>query len=224
MYKSLFMLLISLPLVADFFPKTTTTTIKAINKQIEVSKPLKKGMSCIIIHNYGNNIKAMTHICEVTSHNTIKVIQGNIIQHQNIPTINTSPKVGDSVKVGYLYSNLLLIAPDEKTYENITKKYHKKWLHPDLYAMFLSQENIDEITKESLEEFAKRYQVGLIMIVKKREIVLYDPISKNIVAKKPYKAIGNKSKYPFYMHFKELDTGWFSKKDGDYYQSVERFK
>jgi len=226
MYKILFVICISIPLLADFFPKSTTTTIaKATNNSIVLRKPLNRdGISCAIIHDYGNNIKALTFMAkQISKDGIIKLIDSDIIHHDNIPTINTKPKVGDSVICGYLYNNILLLAPNEQTYEILTKKYHKNWMHPDLYAMFLSQEGESTISKESLKEFAKRYQIGLVMIVQQNQIILYDPISKSIVGKQNYKPNSNKTKYPFYMHFKEIDSGWFSKKDGDYYKTMERF-
>ena len=226
MYKILLAILCTIPLLADFFPQTTTTTIKSVTSEhIKLNKPLKQnGMSCAIIHDYGNNIHALTHMCkQISKDGDIQLIDSDIIHHDNIPTINTKPKVGDKVIGGYLYSNLLLIAPNEQTYENITKTYHKKWIHPDLFAMFLSQEGESTPTKETLKEFAKRYQVGLVMIVQKNRAILYDPMSEQTVSTKSYKAIGDSSKYPFYMHFKEIDSGWFSKKDGDYYKTMERF-
>jgi hypothetical protein len=226
MYKILVSILITIPLMADFFPKTTTTTISKVDEHtITLKKALPKvGMSCAIVHNYGNNINALIHMAkQVSKDGKIKLIDSDIIHHDNIPTINTKPHVGDKVIGGYLYSNILLLAPNEQTYENITKTYNKKWIHPDLFAMFLSQDGSAEPTKETLKAFAKRYQVGLIMIVQKNKIVLYDPLSQEEVASKAFKPQNKQTKYPFYMHFKEIESGWFSKKDGDYYKTMERF-
>jgi len=226
MYKILFAICITIPLLADFFPKSSVTTIaKANDKQIVLKKPLSiNGMSCAIIHNYGNNIKALTFMAkQISKDGTIQLIDSDIIHHDSIPTINTKPQVNDKVIGGYLYNNVLLLAPNEQTYEALTKQYHKNWMHPDLYAMFLSQEGDETPTKESLKGFAKRYQIGLVMIVRKNQIILYDPMSESIVSNKSFKPITNKTKYPFYMHFKEIDGGWFSKKDGDYYKTMERF-
>jgi len=228
MYKILLALFITLPIWADFFPKTTTTTIKSVSDNgIVLHKPLAKvGMSCAIIHNYGNNINALIAMGKQTSPNgSVKLIDSDIVHHDSIPTINTKPKVGDKVIGGYLYNNLLLIAPNEKTYKELTNKYHKKWIHPDLFAMFLSQEGDATPTKESLKGFAKRYQIGLVMIVKQNNIILYDPLSQNVISSKSYKNSNSDAKYPFYMHFKEIESGWFSSnKDGNYYKTMEQFK
>jgi hypothetical protein len=225
MNKILSLCLIStLTLFANFFPNTIHTTISKVqNGQIILKRPIQEGTSCAIVHDYGNNIKALTHMCK-QENGKIELIDIDTIHHDNIPTINTKPKAGDVVIGGYLYSNILLLTPNEEIYKNLTKQYNKKWIHPDLYALFLSQEGDDEVTKESLKNFAKRYQIGLIMIVKTNQIVLFDPYSKHIVATKSYKADTKKAKYPFYMHFEELESGWFAKKDGNYYQEMEKIK
>jgi len=211
---------------ADFFPKSSITTIiKATDNEIVLKSPLShNGMSCAIIHNYGNNIKALTFMAkQISKDGSIKLIDSDIIHHNKIPTINTKPKVGDRIIGGYLYNNTLLLAPDEQTYKFLTEKYHKNWTHPDLYAMFLLQEGEDSITKKSLKLFAKRYQIGLIMIVRQKSIVLYDPISETIINTQNYTSNSTKAKYPFYMHFKQINSDWFSKKNRDYYKEVERF-
>jgi hypothetical protein len=214
----------TITLFANFFPSTIKTTITKIkDTQIILKHPIKNGTSCAIVHDYGNNIKALTHMCK-QENGKIELIDSDIIHHDNIPTINTPAKVGDIVIGGYLYDNVLLLTPNETTYKNLTKQYNKKWIHPDLYALFLSQEGDGEVTKESLKNFAKRYQIGLVMIVKSNQIVLFDPYSQHIVSTKSYTTDTKKAKYPFYMHFKELDSGWFSKKDGNYYKEMERFK
>jgi len=225
MNKILSLCLIStIVLFANFFPSTIHTTIAKIkDDQIILKYPIKDKTSCAIVHDYGNNIKALTFMCK-QENGKVKLIDSDIIHHDSIPTINTKPQVGDSVIGGYLYDNVLLLAPNEEVYKNLTKQYNKKWIHPDLYALFLSQEGDDKVTKESLKSFAKRYQIGLVMIVKSNQIALYDPYSKDIVATKSYKTDTKKAKYPFYMHFEELDSGWFAKKDGNYYQEMEIFK
>jgi len=227
MRKIALFILSALPLFAGFFPPTVHTSISASNgTDIKLSKPFPiNGMSGVVIHNYGNDLKAITgYIAQVSSDGNSKLITKEIIHHEELPTIKTQIFSGDKVIGGYLYDNVLLLAPDADTYARVTKETHKKWIHPDLFALFLSQEGDAFPTKENLAKFAKEYQVGLIYIIKRDTAVLFDPISGQTVSRKNIKNTSQKAQFPFFMRFDEIKTGWFSKSDhGNYYQVMEQF-
>jgi len=227
MRKIALFILSALPLFAGFFPPTVHTSVSASNgTDIKLSKPFPiNGMSGVVIHNYGNDLKAITgYIAQVSSDGNSKLITKEIIHHEELPTIKTQIFSGDKVIGGYLYDNVLLLAPDADTYARVTKETHKKWIHPDLFALFLSQEGDAFPTKENLAKFAKEYQVGLIYIIKRDTAVLFDPISGQTVSRKNIKNTSQKAQFPFFMRFDEIKTGWFSKSDhGNYYQVMEQF-
>ena len=222
MHKFLLIALLSLPIFADFFPKTVETTIaNADANNIKLTKPLpQNGMSGIVLHSYKKNAKAITgYIRQTASDGSVSILNHEAIPHENLPTIKTPIQKGDKVIGGYMYDNVLLLAPDEKTYADITKQYNKNWVHPDLYAVFLSTEGEALPTKENLVAFAKAHQVGLVYIVRKNSAVLFDPISKKIVAKQSIESVSSNAKFPFFSHFDEIDSGWFSSKEtGNYYE------
>ena len=227
MRKIALFILSALPLFAGFFPPTVHTSVSASNgTDIKLSKPFPvNGMSGVVIHNYGNDLKAITgYIAQVSSDGSSKLITKEIIHHEKLPTIKTQIFSGDKVIGGYLYDNVLLLAPDADTYARVKKEAHKKWIHPDLFALFLSQEGDAFPTKENLAKFAKEYQVGLIYIIKRDTAVLFDPISGQTVSRKNIKNTPQKAQFPFFMRFDEIKTGWFSKSDhSDYYQVMEQF-
>jgi len=130
-------------------------------------------------------------------------------------------KIGDTVIGGYLYNNILLLAPDADTYAKIVDTYHKNWIHPDLFALYLSTEGDEKVTRENLSDFAKKYQIGLVYIVRKNTAVLLDPVSGKIVSGKTVSNLPAKGQYPFYMHFEKLESGWFGgEAKGDYYHMM----
>jgi hypothetical protein len=225
MRKIAFMVLAALPLFAGFFPPTVQTSISNVaGKNVSLRSALPvPGMSGIVIHNYGNNLQAITRTLMQTSPGKAKLLENDTIIHDELPTIKTAVRAGDKVIGGYLYNNVLLLAPDANTYARVTSSANKQWVHPDLYALFLSQEGEASPSRENLAVFAKKYQVGLIYIIKKNSAVLLDPISGQIVSKKSVNGMPSKAQYPFYMRFDEIKTGWFSKgsKKGSYYNMVE---
>ena len=227
MRKIALITLLSLPIFAGFFPQTMHSSIKSVNGASIMlkSKFPVNGMSGVVIHNYGNGLNAVTsRIAQTNSDGSTTLISPDIIHHEELPTIKTAVKVGDKVIGGYLYQNILVLAPDADSYAKITASYNKKWIHPDLFALYLSVEGDAHPTKENLARFAKKYQVGLILIIRKNEAVLLDPISGKIVGKKAMSQLPKKGFYPFYMRFEDIDSGWFSSnKKGNYYQEMSTF-
>ena len=224
MRKIALLSLLSLPIFAGFFPSTVHTSIKSVEGSSIMlkSKFPTNGMSGVVTHTYGNGLTAITsRISQISSDGATTLIDADIIHHDELPTINTAVSAGDKVIGGYLYNNVLLLAPDADTYAKIVKSYPKKWIHPDLFALYLSTQGDERPTKENLSLFAKKYQIGLIYIVRKDTEVLLDPISGEIVSQKAVSNLPEKGQFPFYMRFEQLESGWFgSTATGNYYQTM----
>ena len=227
MYKIALIALISLPLFAGFFPQTVHTSIKSVkgNAITLNSKFPLNGMSGVVIHNYGNDLTAITsRITQTSSNGQAVLLDADVIDHDALPSIKTSVAPKDKVIGGYLYNNILLLAPDADTYAKITASKQKKWIHPDLFATYLSVVGDDIPTKENLASFAKKFQIGLIYIVRKDTAVLLDPISGKIVGQKNMAGLPQKGQFPFYMRLKSIESGWFggsSNTTGNYYNTMQ---
>lgn len=224
MRKIALLLLAALPLFADFFPPAIQTTVSSVgDKSIILERPFPiNGMSGVIVHTYDDNLATVTHrITQTSTQGNAEFVDMPIIHHDSLPGIKTAVHTGDKAIGGYLYDNVLLLAPDAQTYSKMTAQYAKTWVHPDLYALFLSQEGDDVPTKENLAKFAEMYQVGLVCIIHKERAVLLDPFSGKIVGQKALSGMPAQGQYPFFMHFDEIKSGWFgSKKEGNYYQTM----
>jgi hypothetical protein len=225
MRKIALIALLSLPLFAGFFPQPVHTSIKSVKGDVITlnSKFPVNGMSGVVIHNYGNDLTAITsRIAQTSSDGSASLLSADIIQHENLPTIKTTVVPKDKVIGGYLYNNVLLLTPDAETYAKIVSQHAKKWIHPDLFALYLSAQGEEGPTKENLKHFAKKYQVGLVYIVRKNSAVLLDPVSGKIVSEKPISNLPKEGQFPFYMRFEQIDSGWFgSDAKGNYYNTME---
>jgi hypothetical protein len=225
MHKIALIALLSLPLFAGFFPQTVHTSVKSVKgNTITLNKKFPiNGMSGVVIHNYGNDLTAITsRIAQTSSDESVALVSTDILHHDELPTIKTPVSPKDKVIGGYLYNNVLLLAPDADTYAKITSSHHKKWIHPDLFALYLSVEGEDKPTRENIARFAKKYQVGLVYIVRKNSAVLLDPVSEKIVSQKSMTNLPAKGAFPFYMRFKKRGSGWFgSDVEGNYYNTME---
>ena len=212
---------------AGFYPTKVDTTVTAVNaNSITLSKALpRKGMSGVVVHQFDARLQAIVGYIAQSDGNSARTISGTAITHTSLPSVKNSYRVGDSVIGGYMYDNILLLAPNEKVYADITRENNKNWVHPDIFATFLSKNSQGLPTKENLEIFAKEYQVGLIYIVKKSVAILYDPISHSVVGKREFNSAITDIKAPFYMRLKSIKSGMFSTTTGgNYYQIMDSIK
>jgi len=218
-FISLFIVVVST--FADFFPKTTYATIMSIEgRSATLSNPLPvNNMSGIVMHTFKNGKQAITSLVVQNEPKEVNILNDDLLEHRGLPTPKSLAQPGDKVIGGYLYDNVLVLAPNAKTYAKITESNSKHWIHPDLYAAYLARVGDDSPSYSNLAGFAKEAQVGLIYIVQKNRAVLFDPISKEIIAKKPFQPIGTEAKYPFYNRFSSTGNSFFSS-GGDYYDSV----
>jgi len=206
---------------ADFFPKTAYATIMSVEgSSVTLSNPLPlNGMSGIVLHSFKNGKKAISSILIQYTPKNINVYKGDLLEHRGLPTPKSIAQPGDKVIGGYLYDNILVLAPNAKTYTKITQSSPKHWIHPDLYAAYLARVGDDTPDDSNLAGFAKEAQVGLIYVVQKNRAILFDPISQKIIAQKPFQPVGTEAKYPFYNRFSSTGNSFFSS-GGDYYDSV----
>lgn len=226
-FSLLYFSLFSLPIFAGFFPSPVHTSVQSLDGSSIALKskfPID-GMSGVVIHPYENGLTAITaRMVQTSSDGKASLIDADIIHHDELPTIKTPVKKGDKVIGGYLYNNLLLLAPDADTYAKITKSHNKKWVHPDLYAVFLSVEGDGKPTRENLLHFANKHQIGLVYIVRKDSAILLDPISGKIISQKSMSNLPSQGQFPFYMRLGKLESGWFSSEvTGDYYHAMAQF-
>ena len=210
-------------LAAGFFPPTIHTTVKSVDgNRVTLAKPLPvNGMSGVVLHSFGKGLQAITGILVQTAPGVATVRKGDLLDHKGLPTPKSVAAPGDKVIGGYLYSNVLVLAPNARTYAKIVRSGGRFWIHPDLYAAFLAREGDSTPSPSNLAKFAREAQVGLVYIVQRNRAILFDPLSGKIVGSRPFNPVGQESKYPFYNRFSKINSGLFGGSDsGDYYKSV----
>ena len=226
MKKLLIAVMLIFPLFGGFFPPTINSSIVSVSgKSATLSKSFPvNGMSGIVIHNFGKGISAVSSIAIQTSSGSVKLIKDDLLGDKKLPRPKILAMTGDRVIGGYLYNNVLVIAPNAKTYSKVTSSASKHWIHPDIFAAFMGREGDSTPTLNNLKKFAKEAQVGLVYIVMKDKAVLLDPVSGAYINSMPFTPVGSDIKYPFYMRFKSFKSGIFGGGNGNYYNMVERIR
>ncbi len=230
MKKLLLLISATLFLMATELPKSIETTIQTFDNKgnIQLESTIPKGMSGIIIHNYGNGLSAITHSTVSQGQQTATFKSYDALRHENLPNIKTAPQKGDKVIFGNLYNNTLLIAPDQQSYAKITESIKRSWIHPDIYAMYLIRKEKTSLSLENLKSFAQDNQVGLIAIADKNSLKILDPISGEYLVQQPLNISVAKAQSPFYARFEQIANGFFGNNGTvsftEYYRGVGKLK
>ncbi|MCK5854487.1 MAG: plasminogen-binding N-terminal domain-containing protein [Sulfurovaceae bacterium] len=229
MKKFLFLLLVNYTLFADALPTPINTTITSINdNMVKIATSIPQGTSGIVIHNYGNKLSAITHILVSKGGQQATIHPYIGLGHENLPSIKSNVEKGDKVIFGNFYNNVLLIAPNEKTYSKTIKTLQRNFIHPDIYAMDLIINNEKEISFTNLKDFAHKNQVGLILITTKENIMVFDPLSSEYLTKLPLTINSTGSISPFYARFGQISNSIFGTKSqkifSEYYQGIGQIK
>jgi len=216
-------------LVADALPSAVKTTISQVkqNHRIQLATTAIKGMSGIVIHDYGNGLSAITHAVVSLGGKQAKVIPYTVIEHEKIPSIQTTVVKGDKIVLGNFYQNAFVLAPNAQSYENVVKKYNRLWTHPDAYALNFLDEDESDISLDNIENFAKKYQIGLVLIVEKNKLRILDPISHSFIKEISFTSSEKEPMSPFYARFEQMTKSLFdssNKTYTPYYQAIERLK
>lgn len=229
MKKLLLLLLSSYLLMANSLPQTIETHVSNVNKngEIQLATSVPKGMSGVVVHDYGNGLLAITHSVVSQAGSVAKTAPYTAIVHENIPTIQTAIRVNDRVILGGFYNNALLIAPNARAYASITKRFKKTWIHPDAYALEFMKEGAHTISLESLNKFSKANQIGLVLIATRDSLLILDPISQTFLGKQTLTGNSDKAITPFFARFDQMDVSTFGFSDIDhteYYQAIKSLK
>ena len=229
MKKLLFILLINYTLFANSLPSSISTTITSVtNNSVQVDATIPKGVSGIVVHNYGNNLSAITHILISQGEKEATIHPYAGLGHDKLPNVKSDVVKGDKVIFGNFYDNILLIAPNEEVYRKTKESIKKNFIHPDIYAMDLITHNETQISLNNLKLFAQRNQVGLVLIAIKDYIMVLDPMSSEYLHKFPLTTIATNTISPFYARFEQISNSLFGtesrQKFLEYYQGVNQIK
>ncbi len=219
-------------LMATELPTTITTSVKSVNltnNSATTAHAIPTGMSGMVIHNYGSGLLAITRMLIAKGGNQATIKPYSVVPHDNLPTIKNEIEAGDRVVFGNFYDNILVIAPNEQRYAQVTSMMNKNWIHPDLYAMYLIVHEQNKITLDNLKAFANENQVGLVFLVDRHEIAVVDPMSGADLVHLPLSgATQEKAQSPFYARFGQVSSGFLgisgSTKFPEYYQGIKEIK
>ena len=182
----------------------------------ETQEPL--GSTGIVIHTFSNGHEAILGAVEVVrtgKKTALKQIAYKELTQDALSSIVRKPQKGDAVHMGWLYHRVLLIAPTLTSYNAITKDaFETTYVHPDLFASYLSYAGHPTPLKEDFQDFCTTYDIGLVQFYVASTLYTVDCRSFMTIKTQSIEMQQTQAKLPFYSRVDEIDANWWGKGSG----------
>jgi len=189
---------------------------------INSSSDLSLGVSGVVIHKFDSSHEAIIASATITKNQNgnieLKLSKFDDIKQDVLPKYNISPKIGDEVLLNYHYNRSMIIAPNKESYDRVLENYKGfEWVHPDIFATFISSKLNATPTKENFKEECRSDDIGLLFFVINGGVYVVDCKTFSIIQKSQITP-STTSQTPFYtrINVKGRMMGFFGDKVKDY--------
>jgi hypothetical protein len=186
------------------------------DKATIVAENLREGMSGFIVRQFDATHSTIIANARVektnpANHRAILHLSDYTGLHQEaLPSGNWKPKSLDIAVLAYDYKRALLIAPNEETYDALTKSISGvEWIHPDLYATYLSYEGHQTPLVSDFNRYCTANSIGLLYIHSADHLFTLDCKSFTLLQSTPLKRVSGKEQTPFFSRIPTIRGAWW---------------
>jgi len=186
------------------------------NRASIIAENLKTGMSGFIVRQFDADHSTVIANARVEQTNPannraiLSISKYDGLHQDALPGGNWTPKPSDIAVLAYDYGRALLIAPNDDTYDAITKSISGvEWVHPDNYASFLSYEGHQTPLVEDFKSYCTANSVGLLYIQSAENLFTLDCKSFTVLQTTPFTTVSEKKQTPFYTRIPTIRAAWW---------------
>jgi len=210
--------------------KSPILSIQGNRAIIKDSKDIVVGSSGIVMHKFSDDTTTIVARVDVINKSNGKAILNfktyKALKQQALPLPGIAPAVGDKVILNYMYDRALIVAPNYKVYNEITRHFKNiTWVHPDIMGAYLARQYRPNPDRKLFQTICRQNVASLIFFALNDESVFVDCNNFKIVKKLKGERVRN-AQLPFYTRVRGIDTSWlnFSSKKmssySNYYKSL----
>lgn len=201
-------------LMANTFSEYTSKLINIDGEyaSIEDSDAIFVGSSGVVIHSFDASTSSIIARVDVVEKKgglaklRFDVYTGSAQSAFPIPGV--VPQIGDTVKLNYLYSRALIVAPTQSIYKEITEHFDDiQWIHPDIMATYLARKFKPNPDREDFQATCKDNAAALIFFALESHGYFVDCNNFKII--KSYKGSSWQNvQVPFYSRVSDIESSW----------------
>lgn len=172
------------------------------------------GSSGVVLHAFDATTKTIVaRVDVVEKKDGIAKLKFNVykdLSQQAFPLPGILPEIGDKVILNYLYNRSLIVAPNFKIFQEITKHFKDiQWVHPDLMGAYLAKEYKPNPDREDFQKMCALNATSLIFFALDYNGYFVDCNNFQIIKK--YKGASIKQvQLPFYTRVPGIESSWFN--------------
>ncbi|MBD3809965.1 MAG: plasminogen-binding N-terminal domain-containing protein [Sulfuricurvum sp.] len=181
-----------------------------------IAENLREGMSGVIVRKFDaahSTIIANARVEKLNSANgraILKLSKYDGLRQNSLPSGNWSVQPSDVAVLASDYERALLIAPNDETYDTVTKSISGiEWIHPDNYATYLSYEGHPTPLKEDFSRYCTANSIGLLYIHSADTLFTLDCKSFALLQTAPLLKKEKQSSTPFYSRIPTIRAAWW---------------
>lgn len=183
-----------------------------------VAENLREGMSGFIVRKFDADHSTIIANARVEKTNAangraiLKISEYTGLHQNALPSGNWKPKPSDTAVLAYDYERALLIAPNDDTYNAITKSIAGlEWVHPDNYATFLSFEGHQTPLVDDFQSYCTANSIGLLYIQSANQLFTLDCKSFTLLQTTQFDKVSEKAQTPFFTRISKIRGAWWGK-------------
>lgn len=211
-----YILLLVLPFLAFSAPIETEILSMKDDKAIIKVDDIQVGVSGVVVKNIDTNHSSIVANATVVKYDKetnfalLEMSKYDILTQEALPDGKYYPEVGDKVMLASSYRRALLIAENDKTYQNIVDRIPSlSWTSPDEFATFLSHKGHPTPLKSDIQEFCAESHIGLLYISLDNSLFTIDCNSFVLLQTMPMKAdYSDPIMVPFFTNVPYIDSSW----------------
>ncbi|HBM36560.1 MAG TPA: hypothetical protein DDZ71_09680 [Sulfuricurvum sp.] len=181
-----------------------------------VAENLREGMSGFIVRKFDathSTIIANARVEQLNPTNgraILRLSDYDGLRQNSLPTGNWAPAPSDTAVLAHDYERALLIAPNDDSYDTITKSIAGiEWIHPDNYATYLSYEGHPTPLVEDFRRYCTANSIGLLYIQSAQNLFTLDCKSFTLLQSTPSMSNAAKEQTPFFTRIPTIRAAWW---------------
>jgi len=210
-----FFLLITLGMLEASSISTPLLDVQGQQGAIEAPQ-LKVGMSGFVVRHFDathSSIIANVRVTQVNPSSNRALVEFSPydgLRQNSLPRGTWTPKANDEVVIAYDYGRAMLIAPNDETYAAITASIpNVEWIHPDIYATYLSHQGHPTPLVEDFSRFCTSASIGLLFIQSAETLFTLDCKNFTLLQTTQFRASGENKLVPFYSRVPTIRASWW---------------
>lgn len=206
-------------IVVGVYGSVIKSQIIGVNKdETEATISIDKidvGVSGFVVHTVADNHEAILKSAVVVEYDKeskiakLKLEKYTQLDSSALPMGNWSVKSGDTAVLAFGYNRGLLIAPSEEIYYKVAKSANIQWIHPDIFATYLSFSGHPTPLRSDFTKISTTTSVGLIYIFLNGRVYTLDAKSFKILAITEANFTQDSVNLPFYTRVQKIDASWW---------------